>query len=89
MEKMKTRIDYQAQEYLNSLKKLHENEIEVLYSEIGKIRNLLDVKNKEIDTLIDQNRGLKVNFDTEKAILRQDICGFKEKIAQSNDFVQF
>ncbi len=41
--------------------------------ELNKLRNLLDVKTREIEALIDQNRGLKMNFDEENYLLRNEI----------------
>lgn len=38
------------------MKKLHENEINILESESLKIRRLLEVKNEEINALITQNK---------------------------------
>jgi len=42
---------------------LHDNELEVMAGESLKLRGLLDVKTKEIEALVDQNRGLKSNYD--------------------------
>jgi hypothetical protein len=33
--------------------------------ELNKLRNLLDVKTREIEALIEQNRGQKNNFEDE------------------------
>lgn len=54
--------------------------------EIHKLRNLLDVKTKEIEALIDQNRGLKRNYDEEVHNLRHDLQSLKDRIADNNDF---
>ena len=54
--------------------------------EIHKLRNLLDVKTKEIEALIDQNKGLKRNFDDETHNLRVEINLLKDRIAENNEF---
>lgn len=54
--------------------------------EIHKLRNLLDVKTREIEALIDQNKGLKINFDEETQNLRAEITALKERIAENNEF---
>lgn len=54
--------------------------------EINKLRNLLDVKTKEIEALIDQNKGLKRNFDEETHNLRVEIASLKDRIGENNEF---
>lgn len=54
--------------------------------EVHKLRNVLDVKTKEIEALIDQNRGLKRNFDEETHNLRVEINALKDRIVENNDF---
>lgn len=51
-----------------------------------KLRGLLDVKTKEIEALIDQNKGLKLNFDEETKNLRIEIASLKERISENNEF---
>lgn len=40
---------------LDNLRKTHQNSIDVLENEIDKLRALLEIKNAEIETLIQQN----------------------------------
>ena len=54
--------------------------------EIHKLRNLLDVKTKEIEALIDQNKGLKRNYDEETHNLRVEVASLKDRIADNNEF---
>lgn len=58
----------------------------MLSGEIYKLRNLLDTKTKEIESLIDQNNGIKTNFDVETHDLRAEIASLKERIAENNVF---
>lgn len=51
-----------------------------------KLRGLLDVKTKEIEALVDQNRGLKLNYDEDSHNLRNEINSLKERIVENNEF---
>jgi len=51
-----------------------------------KLRGLLDVKTKEIEALVDQNRGLKLNYDEDSQNLRNEINSLKERIVENNEF---
>ncbi|KAL4494563.1 hypothetical protein ABPG72_004465 [Tetrahymena utriculariae] len=86
LENLRSKLDQQASEQLDSLKKLHDNELEVMNGEIHKLRNLLDVKTKEIEALIDQNRGLKRNYEEETHNLRHDLQAMKDRITDNNEF---
>ena len=48
--------------------------------EINKLRSLLEVKNREIETLIQQNMRLKQNYEAENTELRLEIEALKNKI---------
>lgn len=86
VDNLRSKLDNQSADQLDSLKRLHDNELEVLVGEIHKLRGLLDVKTREIEALIDQNRGLKRNFDEETHNLRQEANQLKERIAENNEF---
>lgn len=86
LENLRSKLDNQTAEQLDSLKHLHDTELEVMSGEVHKLRNILDVKTKEIEALIDQNRGLKRNFDEETHNLRVEIAALKDRIADNNAF---
>lgn len=52
LENQKRRCDALTLEQVSALKKLHESELEILESELNKLKNLLEIKNAEIQTLI-------------------------------------
>ena len=49
-------------------------------NEIQKLRTLLEVKNREIETLIQQNLRQKQNFEAENTELRVEIEALKNKV---------
>lgn len=71
---------------MDALKRLHDNELEVLVGEAQKLRNLLNVKTREIEALIDQNVGLKNNFEAESRDLRLEISNLRSRIAVNNEY---
>ena len=52
LENLKRRCDALTLEQISALKKLHESELDVLESELNKLKNLLELKNSEIQYLI-------------------------------------
>ncbi|EGR30632.1 tetrin c, putative [Ichthyophthirius multifiliis] len=86
LENLRSKLDNQTLQQLDSLKRLHDNELEVMSGEINKLRGLLDVKTREIEALIEQNRGQKVNFEEEVGLLRAEIQALKKKIVVNNNF---
>jgi phage gp46-like protein len=63
LESLRTKLEGYSHSTLDNLRKTHMNSIEVLESEIDKLRALLEIKNAEIETLIQQNIKLKQNFE--------------------------
>lgn len=55
-------------------------------SELNKLKNLLELKNAEIQQLIQQNKAQKRNFDTEIQVVRDENEALKEKILENNRF---
>lgn len=86
LENLKSALDSATADQLDSLKLLHDTELEVMTGELHKLRGLLEVKTREIEALIDQNKGQKRNFDEETHSLRTEMLRLRERIAENNDF---
>lgn len=71
-------------EQVSALKKLHESELDILESELNKLKNLLEIKNAEIQTLIQQNKVQKRNFENELQTVRDENEALKDKILENN-----
>lgn len=61
----------------------HDNQTDMLISEIDKLRHLLEIKNEEIETLLLQNQKQKNGFDLENHSLREEIMDLKEQYLQN------
>jgi hypothetical protein len=55
-------MDNFNQSTIENLRKTHSNSIDVLEGEIEKLRSLLDIKNTEIETLLQSNIKSKCIF---------------------------
>lgn len=80
----KARIDSQFDKQIRSIRELHRGELETLESELRKLKELIEIKNQEIQGLIDQNKHQKLNFEHESNDLRTEINLLKEKIRENN-----
>jgi len=63
---------------------LHESELDVLESELNKLKNLLEIKNNEIQVLIGSNKQQKRNFENEVQAVRDENAALKDKIMENN-----
>ena len=59
----------------------HNNQVELLEEEVLKIRKIADIKNAEIETLIQQNHLCKVQQDMEMDSLRNEIVALKNELS--------
>lgn len=84
LENLKRRCDALSLEQVSALKKLHESELDILESELNKLKNLLEMKNSEILTLIVQNKNQKRNFENELQSVRDENEALKDKILENN-----
>jgi len=66
------------------LRKLHGSELDVLESELNKLKNLLEMKNNEIQVLITQNKQQKRNFESELNTVRDENGALKDKLLENN-----
>jgi len=48
------------------LQNLHQNKVEVIESDVEKLRKIIELKNQEIEFLIDQNKNLKQTYEDDK-----------------------
>lgn len=74
---------YQSQQ-LESLQNLHQNKVEVIESDVEKLRKIIELKNQEIEFLIDQNKNLKQTYEDDKQLLRQEIEDLKHALAEQD-----
>ena len=74
MEVLKNKISNHYSDQIDNLKNLHSNEIHVLEDEISQIKKVLDLKNEEITTMIEQNKEQKANFDADTESLRFEVA---------------
>lgn len=63
---------------------MHESELDVLESELNKLKNLLEIKNNEIQVLIGSNKQQKRNFENEVQAVRDENAALKDKIMENN-----
>ena len=80
LEHLRQRIEGFNEQNLETLKNQHRAQIFVMEGEINKLRSLLEVKNREIETLIQQNMRLKQNYEAENTELRLEIESLKNKV---------
>ncbi|EGR32617.1 tetrin c, putative [Ichthyophthirius multifiliis] len=85
-ENQKKKNEFFVNQQIISLKKIHENETLILQNELDNFRNLLEVKNQEISDLIFQIQTLKINFECEIQILKEENEAFNQQLIQNNIF---
>lgn len=80
----KYKLDEQYNKQTQNLKSLHSNEVDILETEIRKLKKLLETKNVDIQQLIMQNSNQKKNFDQDSEDLKMEIQVLKEKLLENN-----
>ncbi|CAK86072.1 unnamed protein product (macronuclear) [Paramecium tetraurelia] len=65
LEQMRFKIETFHSQNLDNLRKTHSSQISVVESEIDKLRGLLEIKNNEIETLLQQNMKLKASYENQ------------------------
>ncbi|CAD8066957.1 unnamed protein product [Paramecium primaurelia] len=79
LEQMRFKIETFHSQNLDNLRKTHQSQISVVESEIDKLRGLLEIKNNEIETLLQQNMKLKASYENQINELNAQFDGQKSK----------
>ncbi|KAM3132366.1 hypothetical protein pb186bvf_015466 [Paramecium bursaria] len=65
LEQLRFKLEGYHSQTLDNLRKTYQNQITVVESEIDKFRSLIEIKNSEIETLLQQNLKIKQNYENQ------------------------
>lgn len=82
LEMMNDNLSNYSQEQIQLLKHEFARQSDVQHSEIEKLKGLLEIKNAEIETLLQQNQRNKALYEDEIADLRAEIHLLKQKMVE-------
>ncbi|KAM3140927.1 hypothetical protein pb186bvf_006938 [Paramecium bursaria] len=85
---LKNKLELYKESHLRNAQVAHENQQDILINEISKLKNLLEIKNEEIEQLINQNQKQKSQYDIEAMSLRDDIELLKRQLLNNEQMHQ-
>ncbi|CAD8175553.1 unnamed protein product [Paramecium pentaurelia] len=88
MNNLRQKLDILNQGQLDNIKNQYMAQSEILDDEIEKLKGLLDIKNEEIKTLIDQNERLRTNYEKEIETITLQFHVLKEKMFENEQRFQ-
>ncbi|CAD8107574.1 unnamed protein product [Paramecium sonneborni] len=88
MNNLRQKLDILNQGQLDNIKNQYMAQAEILDDEIGKLKGLLEIKNEEIKTLIDQNERLRANYEKEIETITLQFNVLKEKMFENEQRFQ-
>ncbi|CAD8082592.1 unnamed protein product [Paramecium sonneborni] len=84
----KQKLELYQETNLRNQQTAHENQQDVQVSEIVKLKNLLEIKAQEIETLINQNQKLKIQSESDISGLRIEIEILRRQILSNEQLHQ-
>ncbi|CAD8108070.1 unnamed protein product [Paramecium sonneborni] len=88
MNNLRQKLDILNQGQLDNIKNQYMAQAEILDDEIEKLKGLLEIKNEEIKTLIDQNERLRTNYEKEIETITLQFHILKEKMFENEQRFQ-